>query len=346
MTLATSALRTSALDPAAGLTEEDVRRVVDCAGRAPSVHNAQPWRFVAHGNTIGVHADDARRLACLDPEGRLETISCGAAVEYASLAVRGLGRSCVVRLLPDSAPGDAPLATLTIGRPHPVAADDRRLVEAMPLRHTDRGPYDATPVPAAVLQRVREVVAERGCWMRTLDRPGDRLVASRLLQQAEEIEASDPLYGAELAAWRRLGAAEDGVPAEAAAVWDSRSIVSDMPLRDFSGREHYAPPGPLPPPEVERDTVILIGSDDDSRHSWMRAGRAIAAGWLTLAAWGISAQPLAQVTDIPLTRVRLRRELGLLGQPQLMVRVGYGHAASHTGRRPVAQTLHVASPTR
>lgn len=323
-----------------------LRGVVACAGRAPSVHNTQPWSFVVRSGTVEVHADDGRRLGYLDPHGRLETISCGIAVEYAALAIRASDRSCVVRLLPDAGRDGAPLATLTVGAPQRATPDDQRLFDAIPRRRTDRGPYDETAVPAAVLRWVGDVVGARGCWLRVLDRPGDRLVATRLLQQAEEIEAADPRYVSELGTWRRPGPAVDGMPAEATAAWDDGRLVSDMPLRDFSGRGRHPHPGPQDDlPRVERDAVILIGSDDDGPLSWMRAGRAVGAAWLALTAAGLAAQPLAQVTDLPLTRARLRRELGLLGQPQLMLRVGYGHGAAVTGRRPARETAREAGPT-
>lgn len=336
----------AAFDGDAGLGDEDIRVVAESAGLAPSVHNTQPWRFVGRGSTIEVYAEAARRLAYLDPEGRQLAISCGAAIEYAHLGVRGLGRSCIVRLLPFGVAGSGPVATLTIGQAQPVSAEEQRLIDALPLRRTDRRPYDPRPVPADVLRRAADLVDARNCWLRVLDRPGDRVTAARLLHRAEEVEAADPRYLAELTAWRRSTAAADGVPAAAAPEWDVTASVSDIPLRDFSGRRLHPHPGPQEsPPGIEHDTVVLVGSDNDSPLAWLRTGRAIGVAWLALAGDGVAVQPLGPATDAPATRAWLRRELGLLGQPQLMFRVGYGSAVPCTGRRPVGDTLHlVATP--
>jgi hypothetical protein len=74
---------------AAPLTEEDIAgHVVAAAAWAPSVHNAQPWRFTVGGQQISLHADAGRQLAVADPDGREMMISCGAALFTARLALR------------------------------------------------------------------------------------------------------------------------------------------------------------------------------------------------------------------------------------------------------------------
>jgi hypothetical protein len=328
-----------------GISDADLRLIVEYAGLAPSVHNTQPWRFVARGSTIEVHPDNSRRLDYLDPVGRQQAISCGAAIEFARLAIRALGHSCVVRLLPGGTAEIGPLATLTVGRTEPTTAEEQRLVDAIPRRRTDRSPYEDRAVPADVVRRLRDVVAARGCWARMLDRPGDRLIASRLLRVAEDIEAADPRYAMEIGSWTRTGPAPDGVPPAAVPRW-SRDRVSDIPLRDFTGHARRPHPGDdEPPPRVEHDAVVLIGTDDDSPLAWLRAGCAIGLAWLLLTAENVSLQPLGPVLDVTETRARLRRDLGLLGQPQLMFRIGYGTGSLAAGRRPVGETLEVISPT-
>ena len=322
------------------MNAEELQLVTTFASLAPSVHNTQPWQFVANGHTLEVRADPSRQLAFLDESARQLHMSCGAAVEFARLGIRALGYSCVVRLIPQA---DDPLliATLTLGSPTAFGPGERRLYDAAPRRYTDRGPYDDTPVPAAVLSKMAEAAAEVGCWLRVLDRPGDRLLAAILLQKAEAMEAEDPRYREELEHWRRDGEAEDGVPDVALTVWPE-DRVSDVPLRDFTGNSDHPRPGTHQErPDVERDTLLLVGSDGDDRLSWLRTGRALAAVLLTATDAGLVSQPLGQVTDVAATRAQLQRGLGLLGHPQLLLRLGYGHGHPMTGRRSVEETLIV-----
>ena len=93
-----------------------VPAVVEAATRAPSVHNTQPWRFVAHDDVIELWDDPARGLPVLDPVGRARHISCGAALALAEVAAAGLGVTTRTTLLPDAAAPDH-LADLQLGAP-------------------------------------------------------------------------------------------------------------------------------------------------------------------------------------------------------------------------------------
>ena len=77
--------------PSAGqvqLSPQLVQELVRAAVAAPSMHNAQPWRFrVRPGmRVIELHADPARMLPYADPRGRGMHIGCGAALFNLRLA--------------------------------------------------------------------------------------------------------------------------------------------------------------------------------------------------------------------------------------------------------------------
>lgn len=326
---------------AGGMKPAEMRIVAEFASLAPSVHNSQPWRFVAAPDSLEVYAEPSRQLRYLDPSGRQLHISCGAVVEFARLAVRAVGYDCDVELLPE--PGDPTLvARIRTGSRSEPTEDERRLVAAAARRYTDRGPYSDHKLSADELERLRAAAASTGCWLRALRDHEERIVAITLLSDAERAEASDPEYRAELAAWRRRGHSPDGIPQPAYESWTDDSRVSDVPLRDFAGYDWHPLPSEGLPPEVERDTLILIGTGVDSELSWLEAGRGIALVLLTLTDANLVSQPLGPVLDVPTTRARLRHELGLLGQPQLMLRVGHGTGRPHTGRRSVEDIFAVA----
>ena len=89
------------------------------------------------------------------------------------------------------------------------------------------------------------------------------------------------------------------------------------------------------------DVHVLLGSDTDDRIGWLRTGRALASIVLILTEAGLVSQPLGPATDVPATRAQLQRSLGLLGHPQMLMRLGYVHGEPHAGRRPVDQTLTI-----
>ncbi|GAA3394886.1 hypothetical protein [Cryptosporangium minutisporangium] len=69
--------------------------------RAPSVLNTQPWRWTVHARSLDLRVDARRRLAAVDPEGRMLIVSCGAALDHALVALCAEGHPARVELLPD-----------------------------------------------------------------------------------------------------------------------------------------------------------------------------------------------------------------------------------------------------
>lgn len=316
----------------------DLRLILECAALAPSVHNSQPWRFTIRDNVVDVHADRDRRLSYLDPQGRQLLMSCGAAVEFGRLAARALGRECTVESFPDRDDSDL-VARLTVGRRQRVTELELHLAHAMARRYTDRAPYDGRPVPRRVLREAARNAEGLGVWLRVVQDPRERTLVATTLSDAEAAEAADPAYAEELARWTRPFTAVDGIPAQATPRWPE-SVVSDVPLRDFTGHSsHPRPGGSGEPPHVVRDTLVLLGTETDDPRAWLATGRALA--WLLLRATvaGLSGQPLGPATDLPAARLRLRRELGIVGHPQFLLRVGYGTDRPRAGRRDLDDLL-------
>ena len=307
--------------------------VVRYAGLAPSVHNTQPWQFSTAGDVIEVRADRTRQLEFLDPTGRQLHVSCGAAIEFARLAVREAGRACTVAVMPE--PRDVDLiARLQVGDPQRPTAQEIALCEAIPRRYTDRGPYEDREVPTEIVEDIAQHCGELDVWLRKLDRD-ERSALVLILSDAEAAEAEDPRYADELARWTTERKPDEGIPQHALPAWPA-DRVSDVPLRDFTGHAVHPRPGGNaadPPPGVERDTVLMLGTAADVPAAWVASGRALGWALLRVAAAGLSAQPLGQAIDLAAGRARLRREFDLVGHPQFLLRIGYGTGEPSTHRR-------------
>jgi hypothetical protein len=304
--------------------EEQVRHVVTAATLAPSVHNTQPWRFVTHDDGLDLYADDSRRLAVLDPTGRQVRLSCGAALVHCRIAARGLGLAVDVELQPDPRVPDL-LARLRL-RPGPAASEaEVDLATAMLHRHTYRGVFEDRPVPDALVDQLRALAEAEGAMLRPVTSAGDLVELEVLLARADATEQRNADYRAELGAW--VGRA-------------STTRGSSVTLRDFRvGDPPTAPGGTADPPVAERPLVVLLSTIGDDVKAWLHAGQAMGAVLLHAASAGVLAQPLGQVTDLPGTRARLGVALGLVGVPQLVLRMGYADQHATTPRRSVEDVV-------
>ena len=163
--------------------------LIEVAGRAPSLHNTQPWRFTVGRDAIDLHADVTRRLT-MDPDGREMIISCGAALYGLRLAVRSLGRLPEVELLPEP----RALARVRLGPPVPMTAEERTLLAAVPHRHTHRGPFEAGLLPAGLLGRLKDDARAEGA----------RLIVAGPAAMRRELASSPPRRPADsVVTWRR-----------------------------------------------------------------------------------------------------------------------------------------------
>jgi hypothetical protein len=329
--------------------EQGWSQVVAAATRAPSIHNTQPWRFVAAPDRLDVYLDTERALPVLDPTGRQQIISCGSAIEFAVVALAAAGHAAEVDLLPDDADPDR-LATVRVTAPREASDEDRGLAAAIDRRHTVRAAFQPRAVPDGLVDRLQLEAASFGAWFKPIARSEEEVATVFLIARAEEMEQSDPAYLAELESWMRTDpGAVDGVPVEAVPSDDPQTRPSNWLIRDFvvgqRGEQQLfraADDPDAPPPDVERPTVVLMGTDDDDRYAWLLAGRALGRVLLRATAEGVAASPLTQALDWPATRSRMQSRLSLVGHPQMLLRMGYppdtsGQAVS--GRRPVADVL-------
>ncbi len=320
----------------------DLRTVAELATLAPSIHNTQPWRFGLDGEAVTVRADRSRQLSVVDPDGRQLHVSCGAAIEHARLAVRSLGVDCTVELLPDTADPDL-LARLEPAAPHALSDDEQALLAAIPRRHTHREAFEARPLPPELVDALRRGVVPFGAWLQPVDRADDLVKIAVLLSHADEAERADAAYHDELRRWVRPDGepAVDGIPATALPATPADQRRSTLLLRDFDLdrvlRGEASADDVVPP--SERPFVAVLGTADDDRRAWLQAGRALA--WLLLrgAVEGVFASPLNQVLDLSGTRTRFARDLGLLGHPQMLLRMGYATGSPWTPRRAVDEVI-------
>src|SRR3954454_2068353 len=126
--------------------DELTTAMAEAAGLAPSIHNSQPWRFLAGADELEVLTDVSRAAPAVDPVGRAMWLACGGAALNALVTARAAGRSCSITLGPMRDRPDL-VARLSLGGPIAPSATDLELARAVSRRHTVRTAFDRVPVP-------------------------------------------------------------------------------------------------------------------------------------------------------------------------------------------------------
>ncbi len=126
-------------------TDDTPLALVRAAILAASPHNTQPWLFKVTNSGIELHIDTRRNVGALDPYLREEHIGMGCALENLLLAAPANGYAATVTLEPGklepipAEPKPQLLARVELASGQRAQSE---LYNAIPLRHTNRGPYD------------------------------------------------------------------------------------------------------------------------------------------------------------------------------------------------------------
>lgn len=331
--------------PPGARADERLLHAVRTAMLAPSVFNTQPWAFQPRGEgVIDLLADRSRQLPALDPDGRLLTISCGAALFFLRVGAARNGLRLRVRPLPDLNRPDllAIVATVEVS-PGPPEADLLALAPAVARRQTHRQPFEDRSVePGTIRAMVQEAEREGAELLRAPDRIAD------LVAEATEALGADEACRRDFSAWLGPSRAPadatvlDGVPDDAGSEWDPRSYAtggdSDL-LASGAGRTENERRSAADAP-----AILVLTTTADNPFEWLAAGQALARALLQATLQGVAASYLLGPVVIPDNRDRLAASLG--GRvPQVVLRIGYvapglpGGPPSPTPRRPLSSVL-------
>ena len=211
------------------------------------------------------------------------------------------------------------------------------MLEALPHRHTHRGPFAPGPLPAGLVPALQHDALAEGAELVLIDQA---IAYQKLADVAEAVRRRqdlDPVARSEMRRWSRdVGdLAHDGVPAHAFPAHADRG-PRRLAQRDFDlGRGLGLLPAGGPPPAA---TAVLI-TRGDGRADWLRAGQALHRLLSHAAGSWVFASLYTQPLEADMIRALIKERLALPGAPQMVLQLGLAHTAHATARRPPADLI-------
>ncbi|MPZ79023.1 MAG: nitroreductase [Actinophytocola sp.] len=307
----------------AGQLTDVIDTALASAVRAPSPHNTQPWRFEVRAGRIDVLLDRSRILRAADPEGREARLACGAALFNLRVALQAAGQATAVDLRPIGKPDQ--LATVWLTGACVPTTEDHMLAAAVDQRHTNRRVFTERPVSDEIRGALARAAALEGARLLVVDDPARLDAVVALLAEAEDRQRRDAEFCVELSYWATSFAGRDeGVPV---------ALGGPRPRADG-----LADAGPFKLDAVALRPLPLVGvlvSPSDISQDVVRAGQALQRVLLTGTSSGVSASFLSPLVEVAWARRALRAQATRIGQPQAVLRFGYGQETAPTPRRPV-----------
>ena len=319
---------------------EVIRDAVTLACHAPSLHNSQPWRWVAAGATVHLWADPHRLVYVSDHSGRELILSCGVVLDHLRVAMAAAGWDSATKRFPDPNEPDH-LATLQFRPAEAVTEAHRRLAAAILRRHTDRLPFGAPTAWPALESVLRRAVIPYEVMLDVVA-DGERPTLADASRLTETLRRYDTSYQDELRWWTSPFTLDTGVPQSelvSSSEVDRVDIARSFPPAGGGGRHAT----------IDHDQskiVVLSTRHDDNRLDVLRCGEALSAVLLECTVAGMATCTLTHMTELEPSRGVIRQVTGNAdGRPQLLIRVGRSPALDPhlrgTARRPLTEVLEV-----
>jgi hypothetical protein len=283
------------------------RRPLRAAILAASPHDTQPWVFTVSPTAIDVYADRARHLGAFDPFRREMHLGVGCAIENLVRAARAFGMIAEIQPADgrlELSPGAEPVIAARVALGTGPASTDP-FYEAIPRRHTNRGPYREEPIPRERLRGLADLVAGPDLRVAIVADGGARRELAALVVVATERIIADSEMSMDSFRWIRTGRREvlarrDGVTLDTSGASRLMTIAGKiLPDLDAARTDRFWL-------DATRDVhtatapvfgLILVRDRLDMAQA-IAAGRAWQHLHLAVTAHGLAAQPLNQPVEM------------------------------------------------
>jgi hypothetical protein len=337
--------------------------LVRAAILAASPHNTQPWLFKITDSSIELHIDTQRNVGALDPYLREEHIGMGCALENLMLAAPANGYAAAAALLPGKlGPTPAEPKPQLLARVNLASGkrEENELYNAIPRRHTNRGPYDPrkaiSPDFVDALKHLAGDYADVKLFLFTAEADRKKIAEISSVANTEIYSDPDVQHGSERwirTKWSSVQKYRDGLTIDAFGLPPiATAIAKMMSVRMLRWAASRSTDNGYSNLMLSAPLIGFIAVRDRyAQEQCLQAGRLWQRAHLFAVAHGLAARPCNEAVEMvdhelalgrPASRATLLNEITAdpTWQPTFVFYKGYPKLSAHASpRRPVQAVL-------
>ncbi|MEO0075569.1 MAG: hypothetical protein ABIK31_05610 [candidate division WOR-3 bacterium] len=309
--------------------------MVECATKAPSGHNTQPWKFENIQNGIIIHPDFTRALPVVDADNHALYISLGCALENLVIAAFKKGYQSMVDY-PNNPNG---AITIKLNQSDTKNHSEDDLFNFIKTRQVNRNKYADKNVNDSEIETLRKSFNYEGISVILLNGKKNFEKVIPLIIEGNNLQFKNKQFVNELTHWFRYSKSEaektrDGLWTAAMGLPNMGRLIGNFVMNNFVSAKSEA----KRINDILQHTagIAIFISEKNDVISWINVGRAFQRFGLTATKLGICHAHLNMPCEEISVRQKLAKVLELGNKhPLLLIRYGYAEKMPYSFRRSV-----------
>lgn len=314
-------------------------KIIEDAGKAPSGHNTQPWKFEAGENRIVLRPNFNRRLEVVDADDHALYISLGCALENLVLSAKAHGFDpAVSNKLTETD------VEITVDLNPSADVKKEELYDFIQQRQSTRSEYESTPVKQAVLDQLLEGMKNERVEVIFMTDKAEIKQLEPFILEASDLQFKNKEFVNELVHWIRFSKREaeekrDGIWSASMGMPATGRLLGGIIMKKLVSAKSEAKRWRNLIEKTGGFAVFIV--KENTRTDWIELGRSFQKFALKSTQLGIKHAHVNMPCEEVSVRQKLIEHLRISDakEPLLLVRFGYAEPMPYSFRLPPEQIL-------
>lgn len=316
----------------------DFLKILECAIRAPSGHNTQPWKFKIQENCIEVYPDFAQELPVVDSDHRELYISLGCAVFNICLAASQYGCSYQIEIIEE-----VEQTSIKIDLNKNQTTKDT-LFEQIEKRQTNRNLCTGESIDNDALMQLQKLHHrdDIGIYFFKNNESCFRIIKENILK-GNEIQMNNPKFKKELISWIRFNKKEvnkhqNGLSYEVMGSPSIPGFIGKIIIKFFLTSKKQ---NKLDEEKIDSSShFVLLTTQSNTVKEWINLGMNLQRLLLKCVELEIATAFCNQPCEIVSLSSKLQKQLPIHNEyPSIILRIGHAKSVPFSPRKDLEEVL-------